>query len=360
MKTECKVAGITFRVKGNEELRKFVPEGACELRHVPFVHPSDSNRNDPNAVEVWNKGLMLGFLGKGSNERKSFFEAKSNGADVLCKVVDFSYSLYDANLNIIDGEFNDQLDGYLASVIIEFESSVTSTHYTIKEKAYVRVTKIAGLIDEIGFILPKHLYNWMTAKQMDTRSEDVKKGWPWFVSASPDRVAVDRVPMTHEEYIAKIENIRLHGIRLHDACEEFVRDGTTNDDTPHGLKEFVAKHQVKYLSSEQVVKRGRKYRVAGRYDLLATGVHKDGAVKVVVDWKRGGSLKIAHMLQCAFYARQLKADEFWVVLFGTKNKCGYSVKRFVKEDIDILCIVFDMLTKIAYTLTTFPQFKAFK
>jgi len=337
MKTEAHVKGITFRVKDNEALRKLVPEGPCELRHVPFIHPTDPNRNDPNAVEVWHQGHHLGFLGKGSNERKSFFAALADGADITCTVTDFSYGLYDANMNLIDGSFNDELDGYLASVLVEFESSVTESHYVIKGKKHIRVTKIAGMIDEIGFVIPKHLYNWMT------------------------RIAgEDSAALTHQEYLDKIDDVRLKGVRLHDACEQFVRDGVTTEYTPNGLGEFVARYQVKYLESEQIVKRGKKYRVAGRFDLLAEATDRGEEMKVIMDWKRGGSLKLAYVLQCAFYARAKKADAFWIVLFGTKNKCGYSVKMFDKSDIKLGCEVFDLLTKAVYKLMSFKWFKMFK
>jgi hypothetical protein len=337
MRIEANVAGITFRVKEDEAVRKMVPEGEVELRHVPFVHPSDPNRNDPNAVEVWHKGHQLGFLSKGSNERKAYFAALAEGADITCKVTDFSYALYDANLNMIEGTFNDELDGYLASIIIEFDSAVTENHYVLDGKKHIRVTKIAGMIDEIGFVLPKHLYTWIT------------------------RVAgEDSEALTHQEYLEKIESVRNKGVLLHDACEEFVRDGTSGDHTPFGLSEFVTRFQVKYIDSEKIVRRGKKYRVAGRFDLLADVVDKGEELKVIIDWKRGGSLKLAYMLQCAFYARAKKADGFWIVLFGTKNKCGYSVKKFDKKDIKTLCTVFDALTKIAYQLEEFPQFKMFK
>lgn len=343
MKTVCNVAGVTFRVKESEAIRKFVPEGECELRHVPFEHPSDPNKSDLNAVEVWNKGLMLGYLPKNKPQRKAFFEAKKDGIDVICTVKGIGYAYYDGNLNIIDNTFNDLLEGYLGSVELEFESAVSGNAYTIKGLEWIRVTKIAGLIDNIGFLLPEHLYNWMTRFNGSDKQSKV---------------------MTHKEYLEKVDKVRLEGNALHDACEAFAMMGVSSQNTPHGLDTLFTQYNIRAVSAEQVVKRGKKYRVAGRYDLLAdvTDIEKKTKIKtekrVIIDWKRGSSVKLPYLLQCAFYAKQTGASEFWIVLFGTKNKCGYSVKKYGPDCIPLLNEVFDMLTKIAYKMSAFKEFKA--
>ena len=63
------------------------------------------------------------------------------------------------------------------------------------------------------------------------------------------------------------------------------------------------------------------------------------------------------MLQCAFYAKKMKADAFLIVLFGTSNKCGYSVKQFNKQDIDTLYEVFMSMAMCLHWLNDFPECK---
>jgi hypothetical protein len=332
MKVSFNTAGTTFAVKADDRVRKHIPEGLCELRHVPFIHETDPSRSDQNAVEVWNKGVRIGYMPKGSPARAAFFEMQAEGVDINATVVRFLYAIYDGNLNIIDDTFNDVLDGYLASVEIEFEAAVTSTHYTIGGKEYIRATCVSGIIDEVGFEIPEHLYKWMT-------ETDGKK-------------------LSHIEYLEKLEKTRIEGIKLHHACHQFVQFGVSNQDTPKGLDEIVAKFGVEFISAEQVVF-DNQYKVAGRYDMLCKAMVKDEGCKkkIIMDWKRGSKIRVAYMLQSAFYAKKTGADGFWIVLFGGKNKCGYSIKMFNKQDIDTLYEVFMSLAMCISWLGEFKEFK---
>ncbi len=331
MKVAFKVVGITFAVKDSPAVRKLVPSGQVELRHTPFVHATDPSQNDPNAVTVWNQGVQIGYVPKNSNARAAFFEMLSEGVDINATVTGFKYAVYDGNLNIVDDTFNDNLDGYLASVEVEFEAAVTSTHYTIGGKRYMRVTCVANMLDEVGMQVPEHLYKWMTE--------------------------TDGARITHADYCAKLEATRMNGTKLHKACEDFVRFGVPSVDTPFGLSEFVAKFGVQYISSEQVVF-DKQYGVAGRYDLLASAIVKDaGRKKLIIDWKRGSKVRLGYLLQCAFYAKKTKADGFWIVLFGTGNKCGYSVKQYTKKDVDYLYTCFCSMAALMEWLGEYPEGK---
>jgi hypothetical protein len=253
----------------------------------------------------------------------------AEGVDINATVTSFLYAVYDGNLNIVEDTFNDVLDGYLASVEIEFEAAVTATHYTIDGKEYVRATLIASALDEVGFQIPEFLYKWMT-------ETDGKK-------------------ISHADYCAKLESTRLNGTKLHGSCEQFVRFGIRNEDTPHGIDEFVKKFGVEYISSEQVVC-DKQYGVAGRYDLLASAMVKDaGRKKIIIDWKRGSKVRISYLLQCAFYAKKTKADGFWIVLFGTGNKCGYSVKQYTKKDVNALYDCFCSLSCVLKWVGEYPE-----
>jgi len=334
MKVAFKVVGTTFRVKDDPAMRKLVPEGQVELRHEPFVHPSDPSQNDQNAVEVWNKGVRIGYMPKNSDARAAFFEMKSEGVDIKATVTKFLYAVYDGNLNIVNDTFNDVLDGYLASIEVEFEAAVTATHYTIGGKQFIRATKIAGMIDEIGFQMPEYLFNWMT--QTDGKA------------------------ITHAQYCEKLEKTRAQGTLLHDACEQYVRFGIAGPNTPHGLQEFCAKFGIEYLSSEQMVY-DKEYGVAGRYDMLCKATVKDtGSKKIIVDWKRGSKVRISYLLQCAFYAKKTKADGFWIVLFGTSNKCGYSVKQYTKKDVEHFYSIFCSLSCCMHWLNDYPESRLLK
>ena len=43
--------------------------------------------------------------------------------------------------------------------------------------------------------------------------------------------------------------------------------------------------------------------------------------------KSAKSISLSHIIKTCFYAKLAGASEAWVVAFGSKNKCGYQLKR---------------------------------
>ena len=320
------IAGVTFRIKDDQNIRLLRPSGEVELKHIPFVHPKKAFLNDPLAVQVHWNGLFLGFLPAKSEARESFHQCKESGLSVTAQVKEYAYGDYDPDFKVIDGTFNNEHEGWLASVTLEVEAAVTATHYNFKEGAYLRTTCVTGTLNELGFLLPEYLYNWMMKF----------KEWKIYKKAIQD--AID------------------DGNKIHHAMEVYLRDGVEHPDMPHGGKEFCSVFSVEYISSEQIVK-DDNLKVAGRFDLFA-GVTDDAEkMNVIVDYKRGKVLKFSYMLQSAYYCVKMNADGFWIVLFGTGNKCGYSVKKFTREDANELFSIFRALAFVAHAVRKWKEYK---
>ena len=351
----AKVNGITFRVKENPEVRNLIPIGYCELVHDPFIHPTDSSKSDPLAVKVFYNGIFIGYLGKNTPEREAFFAAKEDGLTVSAIVYEYSYAEYDSDFHIIDGTFNHKDKGYLASVSLQIESAVTGTYYNIEGIKHIRATQVCGLIDEKGFILPFPLYNWMTTDKLSP------KGTRFKAKDDQGHVSfIDRIPLSYDQYVAKAELTSTKGTALHTACETFIKTGEQLPALPFGLKNFLRDYNVMPINMEQVVKRNTHGPVAGRYDMLAEVEHKKITGRVIIDWKSGSQMKLAYAIQTSFYARETQSVGSIIVLFGTKNKCGYSAKVLTKEDIKFHAELFDKLTEVAHMLKESKWTKLFK
>lgn len=329
MSNEFNVAGVTFRAKESEEFRKLIPipnESKVSLVHCPYINEDNPEASDNLAVKVFVDDVFVGYIPKNSMAREAFHESLNEGVDINAKLVSVSYAEYNDRYNIINNTFSENpAEGYIGSLMIGFESSVDSYSYTIGNKRYLRASVIAGMIDTIGFIIPKFLYNWMV--------DATKEGYP---------------TNTHDEYVAKVTATIDSGNRIHKLAENYSKFGIGNPDLPEGVINFFNDFNVRPISCETLVKSGRKYCVAGRYDLLATARVENNDLTVIIDWKTSKTLKFAHVLKGAFYANRTGASEVWIVLLGTKNKCGYSLKRM--KEVDRMYKIFHRLTVVAYEM----------
>ena len=331
MKQRFTVAGITFRARESEEFRNLIPvplKSEVRLEHSPYINEEKPEYSDPMAVKVFVDDVFVGYMPKGSVARDGFFAMQEEMVDIDAVLTDVSYAKYNTDYNIIDESFcDDPSVGYIGSLTIEIDLKVDSYSYHIGGQRFLRASSVAGMIDTVGFKVPKFLYNWMTSAD------------------------INGVPQnTYNEYEAKLQLTVDAGNRIHALAEEYAKTGIATESTPIGVINFFSDYQVRTLSCEQMIRAGRKYRVAGRYDLLATARADNRDIKVIIDWKNSKTVKFAHVVKGAFYAHYTKAEEVWIVLLGTKNKCGYSLKRYKKDETEKLYGIFKSLTKVAYDM----------
>ena len=291
---------------------------------MELVHDPD-NKFDALAVEVHWDGHCLGFLPAKGKARAAFFESQKSGLDIKATITGYAYAEY-VNGKIQSGTFNDQHEGMLGSITLNLESAVSETHYSIEGEKYMRTTTVSSSQNVLGFLMPEHLYNWMM------------KFGSWV------------------RYVAGIKEATDDGTKKHEAIELFFRDDVKAD-LPHGIEELKSLYSVDYLSSEKLVV-DHGLMVAGSYDMLATVLDDSERKTIIFDWKRGKVLKWGYLLQSAFYCVNTDADGFWIVLLGTKNKCGYSIKKYTRVQANKLYVIFALLAKVLPLSREWKEFGA--
>lgn len=315
---ECSVAGISFRVKDSESIGSLRPSGVVELVHDP-MNPFDSK-----AVMVLWEGHHIGFLPANSSARKTFFECQQSGLDIYAEVKDYCYAEY-KNGKIVTGTFNNDHEGMLGSITLNIKAGVTDKHYFIDNKPHMRTTTIANSQDTVGFPLPRHLWEWEAQFE------------------------------TYEDYIEEIDRCADEGNRFEEGATVWLRDGDDHPDIPKGWKEICSMYQLEYVA-DQVLVVDPSTNSAGTLDMQV--VAYDDAVKkdVLIDFKRSKKIKWSYLLQTAYYAYKRGCDELWVILFGSKNKCGYQIVKKNKGDIAKLYRIYSHLSRALEESREFKEF----
>lgn len=315
---ECSVAGISFRVKDSESIGSLRPSGVVELVHDP-MNPFDSK-----AVMVLWEGHHIGFLPANSSARKTFFECQQSGLDIYAEVKDYCYAEY-KNGKIVTGTFNNDHEGMLGSITLNIKAGVTDKHYFIDNKPHMRTTTIANSQDTVGFPLPRHLWEWEAQFE------------------------------TYEEYLAEIDRCAEDGNQKEDGATRYLRDGVELPTLPKGWKEICSMYQLEYIEDQGFVVDDRT-KTAGTLDMRVFAFEDAKRISVTIDFKRSKKLKWAYLLQTAFYAYHRGDDALWVILFGSKNKCGYQIIKKNRTEIEKL---YDIYKHNAESLRLSREFKEF-
>jgi len=142
------------------------------------------------------------------------------------------------------------------------------------------------------------------------------------------------------EYNAYMKQAADRGITMHSSNECACRLGIVDsadrgkivDKIPAEKFDFIPVGFWKFLKAEcdgmktlgvETTVYDDENLIAGTYDLL---VEQDGK-KIVIDWKSSKQVYPGHLVKTAWYAYMAGADEAWVVAWGSKNKCGYQLKK---------------------------------
>ena len=327
-----KIAGISFAVNDNPSLAMARPSGVVIIKHEPFVHKV-AKLSDPDALRVYWNNIAIGYIPKTDDykqpnpDRAALHDFhKENGNFPSAFVENYSYKPAGTK------DFNQDHIGILASIKIAIQLGATDSvseeedhnfsHYEKDGEQYERASTILETIDAEG---AKGVEGGITRWMIDTFA-------------------------THAEYTAWMREAAGKGTALHDAtegvCKAGVLDAESRAETetavkalsdeefqsvPTGFWNFIAKEcdGLKVVDTEQTVFDGDIF-VAGTYDILLEG----GGKKIIADWKSAKKVNLEHIIKTCFYAKLMDADEAWVVCFGSKNKCGYQLKKVGRESIE--------------------------
>jgi len=275
---EFKTAGITFRIKENPEIAKLRPKGK-----VKFI-PEPDNKNDKNGnipIAIWYKDYHIGYVPSSCNANWSHKE----GVVKECAYIDD------------EGVLNNNGKGRLVSVPIEIDDKIEILKFGDDEVTYDDNTHT--YTDSQGKLLS-------ASKLASQLHQDFDRLIMW---------AFDQG--SYEGYRAELKRSSEEGTRIHDVCERAIKGEIVD----HPVMNFIKDNSPKLISSEEIVY-DKDIRVVGRYDAKVSINGKT----VLIDWKNG-TKKDKYWIQLAFYAKQLGADEMWIVSFKTKAKRGYSVSK---------------------------------
>jgi len=267
--SEIKLTGYEYR---NSTSR---PEGV-----VRFVHNKE-NQYDPNAVEVYYKDDMIGYLKKGSDEQLFVVNKLKDGVIPKAIVKSYAFATLDENKK---PSFNDNHEGILFSVVLELEGH---TGYIRDGVEYLSITNLLSKF-QIGDT--SNLIKWAINKFKNEKE--------------------------YEDYMVEAAS---GGTDKHDEIEKFLK-GTGKGF--EAIANFQKKFSAKLISSEEIIY--SDFGIAARYDAIIT---TNGHDRIMVDWKSSKNLQLKHELQVAFNAVETGCDEAWVVLFGGETKQGFSVRK---------------------------------
>lgn len=324
---KVKIAGISFAVNDNPELALARPEGP-----VAFV-PEPENKFDAGAVRVEWDGKKIGYLPqweqdigggplKSPNGKKIPNKIRAavvehhakNGAFPDARIEDYSYKPAGTN------EFNHDHDGILASILISVDigEQAEDGNFEFYEKDGEKYERASTILESYDAEGSRGINGGITRWMINT-----------FAS--------------HTEYLQFMDDVAGAGTDKHDAIEEACKAKVLDADTqeeihqsvscmdddvfnrvPSGFWNFVANECAgfKMIGTEETVYDGDIF-VAGTYDLLMS----NDEISVVVDWKSAKQVTLEHIIKTCFYARMKGANEAWVVALGSKNKCGYQLKK---------------------------------
>jgi len=333
---EVKIVGISFAVNDTPSLAMARPEGPVTFALEP------ENKFDKGAIRAEWEGTKIGYIaqwetdeknkplkdGDGNKIKNAQREAiraynEKHGEFPAACIDDYSYKPAGTN------DFNREHIGILASIRIavkaeagEVTDNGNFSHYHKDGEQFERASTILEAFDAEG-------------------SRGVDGGMTrWMINEFA----------SFDEYSAWMTDAAENGTALHLATENVCRSGVLDaegrgeiesaikalsDDefnsVPKGFWNFIVKDcaNLKVHSLEETVF-DEDIFVAGTYDIMLEG----GGKKIVVDWKSAKQVYLEHIIKTCFYAKLKDADEAWVVAFGSKNKCGYQLKKVGRTSIE--------------------------
>jgi hypothetical protein len=276
MKTEINVAGITFAMEDNPELKTSRPFGAVTLT------PEPNNQFDDNAIRVdWN-GIKLGYIPAKGPHQDWIHGLINDGEAFSAEIKDYSYR---------DGKnFNTNHEGILGSVTISVCTEGEWTWELNEGRQYQRLTSV---LKTFWPDTPDRLMRWAMNKF---------SGW--------------------NHYREEMNELAEAGTRMHDALEKYFKGELNDEDDrehlPAGLVSFLEQYKVTPISFEERLY-DKHYGVCGKYDMLAEIYDKTADVDlgvVALDWKSSKAVRTKHKLQACWYAKMANAQRAMVVAFG--------------------------------------------
>jgi hypothetical protein len=271
------LAGCTFRATTVK------PYGKVQVIAEP------ENKFDPNAVRVEFERELIGYLPKNSDAQKMF-----KFAPLVFEATAVDYCFSRGTDEADQREFNNEDQGHLASVKIEFSGENPDNYHEKDGKMYERIT---------AFL--KRNEDKYTSEDDRKRLEDWKK------TADHETVL---------KFAAK------GGTIAHKLIEEIL----TGEGAIHNL---IEKEDLGTPTAIEERVYDEDLQLSGTYDAKFSDAVFDKR-DVIVDWKTSSSVRKSHELQVSFYAKQAGASEAWVVCIGTKTKQGYSIRKLNEKQIE--------------------------
>lgn len=299
-RVEFNVAGITF-AKDFDKIGDWRPEG----EPVVFRNEPD-NPADPNAIAVIVKGCHVGYVPKG--ERQQDVVHSILGESVVC-----SYGYTEDGGDTWNDEHKGRLQSIKVAILIPDNL-----------KSYQRVTSFLKYFDASG-------------------GSDSLIRWAFSQGS------------TYDEYTEALNETSINGTAMHDAIEQYLRDGTESQHLPEGWSNFVEKYKPEPLVMEKRFF-DNQLGVTGQYDFHGSIEWKGERIPVIIDWKSSKAPRLSHKLQASIYARNVDCvDGAMVVAFGAQNKQRFSGSFITPEQIDQYYGAMVKLSEIVKTLNIKPE-----
>lgn len=282
-----KLVGVTFATDHNPELKQLRPSGVVSFEAEP------DNEYDPNAVKVMYKEQHIGYVPKSEVAQTAALEAGT------AKIIDYAY--WDSDI-----KWNENHIGQFQSMTFEI-GDVEVDNGKIIGGRYIRCTKFLKYFDPYGG--GDGLIKWA------------------FNQGS-----------TFDEYEEALNQCAEDGTIMHDAIENWLRDGTESDLLPKGWDNFVNKYSPEFVYGEERFY-DNNLMITGQPDFVGYIDWKGQRIRAVVDWKSSKKPSMKHKIQASIYAMNSSIDEqpiegALIVAFGADTKQGFSVGYVSREQIE--------------------------
>lgn len=331
MKVESQIAGIKFAVNANPSLALARPDGPVTfVRCRDFDVDKKTKEMGPSClagIKVMWDDSHIGWIPKGSEQMSAMNALIDRDAPMPeGRVLSYAYSTGKDN-------FNQDHAGILAAVTIEIDlpgDDEIGKNFEFYEKGGKQYNRASTILKKFNPEDNQFLLKWMIEK------------FASFV-----------------EYTSYMTDSAAKGTDAHDAIEKACEAGAMGcagkdvekivkaipqgdfDRIPAGFWNFVQAETegMDAIDMEQTVY-DDDIMVAGTYDFFGKQDHK----AVLIDWKSSKAVTFDHVLKTCFYAYHKKADEAWVVCFGSPNKCKYQLKKVDKA---VIAVGYEIVTLIA-------------
>tara|TARA_A100000171_G_scaffold9652_1_gene7167 strand:- start:1563 stop:2516 length:954 start_codon:yes stop_codon:yes gene_type:complete len=290
-----KLVGVTFAVEENPKLKKLRPVGSVTFKHEPFEHPSNPDKNDPNAVAIYYKGDKLGYC-----KSEPYIQEACMSVGTA-KIIDYAY--WDSELG-----FNEDHIGQFQSLKFEIEEKYDEDTGKIIGARYTRCTKFLKYFDPYGG--GDGLIKWA------------------FMQGN-----------TFEQYEEALNECAENGTQMHDAIEKYFDSDTYRSNLlPEGWDKFVEKYNPEWVYGEERFY-DNKLMITGQPDFVGYIDWKGQRIRAVVDWKSSKRVSLKHKIQASIYSMNCLIDEqpiegALIVAFGADTKQGFSVGYVSREQIE--------------------------